>query len=106
MPYARDNVPLMFVIAMTRICTCAQGSDAHWRPAHTVSRFSPSYPYELDRELDREWVPKSKNCPSLACYRWITKLVISATGYTKDAQYIAGLPGGVVAKLTSLVIQR
>ena len=51
MPYARENVPLMFVIAITRICTCAQGSDAHWRPAHTVSRFSPSYPYELDREL-------------------------------------------------------
>ena len=44
--------------------------------------------------------------PSLACYRWITKLVISATGYRDDAQCIAGLPGGVVAEITILVIQR
>ena len=53
-----------------------------------------------------EWVPGWQNCPSLACYRWITKLVISATGYTKDTQTIAGLQRGPVAEITSLVIQR
>ena len=46
-PHARENVPWMLVMVTTRTCTSEQGSGAHRRQAHAVSRVILCINYEL-----------------------------------------------------------